>query len=99
MIKKKKKAEWPLYMLRVVSLCHLCEIFFNKLKMFCFLIYRTVGFPGDSVVKNPPATQETRVQSPGQEDPLEEDMTTPSSISSVQFSHSVVSNSLQPHEL
>ena len=71
-------------MLRVVSLCHLCEIFFNKLKMFCFLIYRTVGFPGDSVVKNPPATQETRVQSPGQEDPLEEDMTTHSSISSVQ---------------
>ena len=29
------------------------------------------GFPGDSVVKNPPAMQETRVQSLGGEDPLE----------------------------
>ena len=39
-----------------------------------------MGFPGDSVVKNPPATQETQVQSPGQEDPLEEGITTHSSI-------------------
>ena len=34
-----------------------------------------MGFPGDSRVKNLPATQEIqeiRVQSPGQEDPLEE---------------------------
>ena len=66
--------------------------------MFCFLIYRTMGFPGNSVIKNPPATQEMQVQSPGQEDPLEEGMATHSSISSVQFSHSVVSNSLRPHE-
>ena len=28
------------------------------------------GFPGDSVVKNPPAKQETQVQSLGGEDPL-----------------------------
>ena len=38
------------------------------------------GFPGGSVVKNPPATQEIWVQSLGQEDPLEEEMATHSSI-------------------
>ena len=41
------------------------------------------GFPGDSVVKNLPAiqeTQETWVQSLGREDPLEEEMVTHSSI-------------------
>ena len=32
------------------------------------------------IVKRLPAMQETRVQSLGQEDPLEEEMTTPSSI-------------------
>ena len=35
---------------------------------------------GDSVVKNPPARQETQVQSLGQEDPLGERMATLSSI-------------------
>ena len=34
------------------------------------------GFPGGSVVKNPPAMQETQAPSRGQEDPLEEDMAT-----------------------
>ena len=38
------------------------------------------GFPGGSAVKNPPAMQETWVQSLGQEDPLEEEMATQSSI-------------------
>ena len=36
-----------------------------------------MGFPGGTVVKNLPATQETqemRIQSLGQEDPLEEEM-------------------------
>ena len=37
-------------------------------------------FPGDSVVKNPPAKQETWVKSLGQEDPLEKVMATHSSI-------------------
>ena len=32
------------------------------------------GFPGGSVVKNPPTMQETWVQPLGWEDPLEEDM-------------------------
>ena len=39
-----------------------------------------MGFPGGSVVKNLHAKQETQVQSLGQEDPLEEEMTTHSSI-------------------
>ena len=39
-----------------------------------------MGFPGVSVVKNPPAIRETWVQSLGWEDPLEEGMATHSSI-------------------
>ena len=42
-----------------------------------------LGFPGGSAIKNPPAMpepQETRIQSLGQEDPLEEEMATHSSI-------------------
>ena len=39
-----------------------------------------MGFPGGSVVKNPPAKQVMRVWSLDQEDPLEEDMATHSSI-------------------
>ena len=38
------------------------------------------GFPRDSAVKNPPATQETRVQALVQDDPLEKEMATLSSI-------------------
>ena len=38
------------------------------------------GFPGGSVVKTLPAKAEDRVQSLGQEDPLEEEMATPSGI-------------------
>ena len=38
------------------------------------------AFPGGSGVKNPPAKQETQVQSLGQEDPLEKEMATHSSI-------------------
>ena len=42
-----------------------------------------MGFPGDSVVKNPPAVQEPQemqVQLLGQEDPVEEGMATHSRI-------------------
>ena len=42
----------------------------------CFIM----GFPGGSVVKNPPAMQGTWVQSLGWEDPLEEGMAIHSSI-------------------
>ena len=38
------------------------------------------GFPGGSTVKNPPAIQESWARSFGQEDPLEKEMTTHSSI-------------------
>ena len=37
-------------------------------------------FPGGSAIKNPPAMKATWVPSPGQEDPLEKDMATHSSI-------------------
>ena len=37
-------------------------------------------FPGGSVVKNPPANAGDEVQSPGQEDPLKEEMAAHSSI-------------------
>ena len=61
-----------------------------------------MGFPSDSAVTNPLAmqeTQETWVQSLGQEDALEEEMATHSrnfawEIPSVRFSLSVVSDSL-----
>ena len=48
-----------------------------------FLSYVNInsrGFPGGSVVKNPPAMQETWVQSLGREDPREEGMATHSSV-------------------
>ena len=38
------------------------------------------GFPGSSVVKNPPAMQEMQVRSRGREDPLEEEMAVHSSF-------------------
>ena len=39
-----------------------------------------MGFPGGLVVKNPPAKQEMQIQSLDQEDPLEKEMATNSSI-------------------
>ena len=39
-----------------------------------------MGLPGSPVIKNPPAVQETQVQSLGWEDPLEESMATHSSV-------------------
>ena len=43
-------------------------------------LYICMGFPGDLVIKNPLAVQETSVWSLGQEDPLEEGTATYSSI-------------------
>ena len=48
--------------------------------MISIIKKKTELFPGDSVVKNPPAKQETWVQSLGQENPLEKKMATHSSI-------------------
>ena len=39
-----------------------------------------MGFPGGSLVKNPPAIKETRVQLQGQKYPLEKEMATHSSV-------------------
>ena len=39
-----------------------------------------LGFPHGSVAKNPPVVQETEAQSLSQEDPLEKEMATHSSI-------------------
>ena len=41
---------------------------------------RRLGFPGGSMVKNPPAKQETWVRSLGREDPLEKEIATHSNI-------------------
>ena len=61
---------------------------------FCYVFWVA------QLVKNPPAVTKTWVQSLGWEDPLEKGTATRSSIlSSAQFSHSVMSNSLQPHGL
>ena len=48
---------------------------YNNMKKKCALRLRR-GFTSSSVVKNPPAMQETRVPSLGQKDPLEEGIAT-----------------------
>ena len=45
-----------------------------------YISRNTGGFPGSSVIKNPPPKQETRVRSLVQEDPLEKEMGIHSSI-------------------
>ena len=47
---------------------------------FLSFVLQSWGFPGDSVEKNLPTVQEMQVQYPGWEDPLEEGITTHSSI-------------------
>ena len=54
-----------------------------------------MDFPGGSAVKNPPAKQEMRVQSLGQEDPLEKEMATHSSILAWRFSWTEEAGRLQ----
>ena len=49
-------------------------------KVLISIIKKKLSFPDDSVVKIPPAKQETWVQSLGQENPLEKKMATHSSI-------------------
>ena len=59
-----------------------CDNLFEKriLKGMNIYVFTYMGFHGGLAVKNLPAVQETRVQSLGQEDPLEEGMATHSSI-------------------
>ena len=51
----------------------------KNMKMLSMKDYEVFGFPGGSVVKNPPAMRETWVWSLGGEDPLEKGMTPHSS--------------------
>ena len=51
----------------------------DHLHSFCLQLHVRLVFPSGSVVKNPPAMQETLVWSLGQEDPLEESIATHSS--------------------
>ena len=68
-----------------------------------FLIFLSLekswGFPGGSVVKNPPAVQETWIQSLGQEDSLEKEMATHSSILAREISQTEEPGRLQFMEL
>ena len=48
--------------------------------MISGMLLRNLVFLGGSAEKNPPAMQETEVQSPGREDPLEKGMATHSSV-------------------
>ena len=52
------------------------------------------GFPGSSVVKNPPTMQETQVQTLDWEDPMEKGVDTQSSILFIYFFYFFHSNSL-----
>ena len=55
----------------------------KETKVIWCLLISVLGFPGGPAVKNPPVMQEpqeTQVQSLGQEYPLEEGMTTHSSV-------------------
>ena len=55
-----------------------------------------MGFPGGSVVKNPPAMQETRAQSLGLEDLLAKEMATNSSILAWEIPRTEEPGGLQP---
>ena len=55
-------------------------------------------FPGGSVVKNPPAMQETWILFLGQEDPLEKEMTTHSNILAWQIPWTEEPGRLKPME-
>ena len=58
--------------------------------------FNIAGFPGGVVVKNLPAMQDTRVWSLGQEDPLEEEMATHSSILAWEIPGTEEPKGLQP---
>ena len=59
--------------------CQLDHILNNYIRIWIW-VWAFSGFPGGSVVKNPPAMQETVVWSLGWEDPLEKEMATQSRI-------------------
>ena len=62
------------------ALTTLKSLALRRKKFWCYPCVGVGGFPGDSVVQNLPAVQETCVRSLGWEDPLEEEMATQSCI-------------------
>ena len=62
--------------------------------LFLFTLLR--GFPGGSVIKNPPANAGNVHTIPGWEDPLEEEMATHSSILAWRIPWTEESGGLQP---
>ena len=65
---------------------------FNVYSLLYVIIHNC--FPGGSAVKNKPAMQETWVQTLGQENPLEKEMATHSSVLAWRTQRSLVSYSL-----
>ena len=63
----------------LVTNVFLVHIWFSNITTVSRLQIKT-DFPGGSVVRNTPAKQETQVQSLDQEDPLEKEMATHSSV-------------------
>ena len=75
------KATFDYFVLHVNGLMNLFFQWYSSKACGLMLIY--MGFPGSSAVRNLPATQETqemRIRSLGQEDPLEAEMATYSCI-------------------
>ena len=68
---------WPRILLFASKPCSPTRLIFNLSILF---ENHSLGFSGGSVVKNSPVMQEMGVQSLGQEDPLEQEMVTYSSI-------------------
>ena len=68
------------YMIRVISPASCPPCFSCCCCCYCFKLDKRMSFSGGSVVKNLPAMQETQVWSLGQENPLEKEVATHSSI-------------------
>ena len=76
-------------------------VFFVYSHTVVYLIrfYYTTGFPGGSVVRNPPAKQQMRVRSLGQEDPLEKEVATHSSTPAWEIPQTELPSGLQSMKL
>ena len=64
--------------LEILVVCH--TIYLICVTIVYIHVMNQVGLTGGSVVRNPPAMQEMKIQTLGWEDPLEKEMATPSSI-------------------
>ena len=71
--------EWIIYYCVSETLFQLCFPHFGFQKLVTSYSTKE-DFPGGSMVKNPPATQQTQLLLLGQEDPLEKEMATHPSI-------------------